>query len=149
MVNYTLQWFAQDLDVCTSVCDKANKLWGSLCWEPWQIKPWLWSKFSVKMLQITTFNAEPLPFTFTCRVNALILIGSCECLCLRLWEWRIAGLITSPLHDNWRPDNLLVRKPSFYWRFLPSSLFISWLSTPWKHKDSNEYFFSPFALKKS
>ena len=48
--------------------------------------------------------------TFTFRVIALILTGSCERLCLWLWEWRIAGLIASPRHNNWGQENLRVKK---------------------------------------
>lgn len=44
---------------------------------------------------------------------ALILTGSCECVCLQLCEWRIAGLITSHVHNNWGTENLLVKKSHF------------------------------------
>lgn len=42
---------------------------------------------------------------FTFGVGALILTGSCECLCLRLREWRIAGLIASSRLNDRRSQN--------------------------------------------
>lgn len=111
MVNYTLQGFAQDPDVWTLVCDKTD----TLHWEPRRrLNPACGPpEFRIKMLQITTEVFILKYYTFTFRVNALILTGSCECLCLRLCEWRIAGLIASPWHSNWGPENLVAKKTMF------------------------------------
>lgn len=120
------------------------------------------------MLQITTEVFMLKCYTFTFRVNALILTGSCECLCLWLCEWRIAGLIASPWHSNWGPENLVVKKTMFYfsanspasrfWMFrsifsiylLTTSYFMEAqnnIVTLGMQHNSHDYFLSPFVLR--
>lgn len=115
MVNYTLQWFAQDPDVCTSECAKADTNSEARC--SWRRSNRLCGpfEFGIKMWQITTevLMLRRYTSTFTYRVNALILTGRYDLLCLWLREWRIAGLIASPLHNNWGPENLLLKQPCF------------------------------------
>lgn len=88
----------------------------------WDLTLWVWSVASSAWerrrsdqswnlvgttLQITSEDLMPQrsapAFTFV--VGALILTGSCECLCLRLREWRIAGLIASSRLNDRRSQN--------------------------------------------
>lgn len=113
----------------------------------WDLTLWVWSVASSAWerrrsdqswnlvgttLQITSEDLMPQRSApaFTFGVGALILTGSCECLCLRLREWRIAGLIASSRLNDRRSQNFwtcyspLCLLKLFFWKVTVVTLYL-------------------------